>query len=307
MDYLQLRDLFKEVAASVRPDIIHAGPIQPVGLLPALADAHPLLSMSWGFDMLQDAEKNLFWRWATKFVLNHSDWLAADCQTVKKKAVEFGFPTDRTTVFSWGVDLSHFNPDKRGFMRRQVGYEEDLLIVHTRSWEPRYGVDIALKGFWLALQEIPNLRLFMLGGGSLEKQVRRFVENKGIQERVLFTGYKKNQSLADYYQASDVYLSASHIDGSSVALMEAMACGCPPLVSDIPSNLEWVRDGCEGWVFSDTSAKELAANIIGIANDRLEVRRRGKLAREKAEADADWQKNFQRLLDTYETVYERFK
>ena len=53
------------------------------------------------------------------------------------------------------------------------------------------------------------------------------------------------------YRAADLYLSASHSDGSSVSLMEALGCGLPVLVSDIPGNREWVTDGEQGWLFPD--------------------------------------------------------
>ncbi|MCJ7519873.1 MAG: glycosyltransferase family 4 protein, partial [Anaerolineaceae bacterium] len=253
-DYQDLQKKFETAVIKINPDLIHAGPIQRVAYLPALIEFHPLLTMSWGFDLLQDSRRNKTWDDITRFVLERSDWFTSDCQTTKNIAVGYGMPESRTTVFPWGVDLKLFNPESRGFMRRQVGYEEDLLIVHTRSWEPRYGVDIALKAFWQALQSEPKLRLFMLGGGSQEDLVKQFVEAKGLSDRVHFCGYQQNEALVGYYQAADVYLSASHIDGSSVALMESMACGCPALVSDIPANLEWINDGIEGWVFKDNDS-----------------------------------------------------
>lgn len=270
--------------------------------LPALIDFHPLLTMSWGFDLLEDARRDKTWEDITRFVLLHSDWFTSDCQTTKNIAVSYGMPDPRTTVFPWGVDLNLFNPERSGFMRRQVGYEEDLLLVHTRSWESRYGVDIALQGFWQALQTEPNLRLFLLGGGSQEDQVKKFVSDKGLSNRVHFCGYLQNEALAGYYQAADVYLSASHIDGSSVALMESMACGCPALVSDIPANLEWIADGEQGWVFKDGNPDNLAEKIINISQNRKDVFSCGKQARTKAEADADWQKNFAKLIDTYDRM-----
>jgi len=255
--------------------------------------------------MLEDANRNLFWDHITKYVLKRSDWLAVDCETVLHKAEQFGFPADRTTIFPWGVDLSQFSPEKRGFMRRQVGFEEDFLIVHTRSWEPRYGVDIAMEGFRLAQKETPNIRMFMLGGGSQIKKVKGFVKQHHLEDRIQFCGYKKNQSLADYYQAADAYLSASHIDGSSVALMEAMACGCPPIVSDIPSNLEWVQDGKEGWVFTDSEPYDLAQKIVQAATNRKGNKAQGKNARKKAELKANWQVNFTCLLETYEKIADK--
>lgn len=302
MDYARLKNAFAKVVSVIQPQLVHAGPIQKVALLPALAGFHPLLSMSWGFDLLEDAQRDILWHNVTRFVLRHSDGLITDCQTVKREAVRFGFPAERITVFPWGVDLKLFQPGDRGLLRRQAGYEEDLLIVHTRSWEPRYGVDVALEGFWLASQQEQRLRLFMLGGGSQEEQIKRFVREKGLQERVHFCGYQENQVLSQYYRAADVYLSASHIDGSSVALMEAMACGCPALVSDIPSNLEWVTDGKQGWVFRDSNADNLADRIVEIARTREEVARRGALARQKCEREANWEDNFQKLIGAYDKM-----
>jgi glycosyltransferase involved in cell wall biosynthesis len=187
-------------------------------------------------------------------------------------------------------------------MRQQVGFEDDLLIVHTRSWEPRYGVDIALNGIRQAFQSAPNLRVFMLGGGSLEDQVKNFVLENGLSDRVHFRGYLPNEALATYYQAADVYLSASHVDGSSVALMESMACGCPALVSDIPANLEWVSHGEQGWVFKDGDSDDLAQKVLHIMNNKQGLAPYGKNARAKTEKYADWQKNFAKLLALYDRI-----
>ena len=192
-------------------------------------------------------------------------------------------------------------------MRLRLDYEEDLLIIHTRSWEPRYGVDIALEGFWRAYQQEPNLRMFMFGGGSQEAMVKSFIKEKGLDDRIHLMGFSQNESLAYYYQAADIFLSASHIDGSSVALMEAMACACPPLVSDIPANLEWVTNGKQGWVFRDGDAGDLAAHILYIARNRDKTIAMGKNARKKAEQKADWKKNTQILLKTYQDIWRSYQ
>ena len=301
-DYKDLAQQFYSAVELVKPDLIHAGPVQRVAYLPVLIDFHPLMVMSWGFDLLEDVRRDETWEENTRFVLKHCDWFTSDCRTTQEIAINFGMPESRTTVFPWGVDQKIFNPDGRGSLRRQFGYTEDLLIAHTRSWEPRYGVDIALEGFFLALQEVPNLQLLLFGSGSQENQIRSFISEKGISDRVHFCGYKENEALARYYQAADVYLSASHIDGSSVALMEAMACGCPALVSDIPANMEWISDGVQGWVFRDGNAKHLAEKIVRIAGQSKERQRCGKNAQSKAKIEANWQKNFAKLMESYQLM-----
>ncbi len=307
LDYPYLKSKFEKVIKKIRPEIIHAGPIQKVAFLPALTSFHPLISMSWGFDLLQDAYRNIFWKKITQYVLRKSDWMLADCQAVKQTAVGFGFSNEKITVFPWGVDLNRFSPDGSVKIRKEIGYENDFLIIHTRSWESRYGVDIALRGFQIAAGSIPNLHMIMLGGGSQENRVKNFIDSHGLSNRIHFHGYQKNEKLAVYYRAADVYLSASHIDGSSVALMESMACGCPALVSDIPSNLEWVTDGKEGWTFHDGDADDLAKKIIIAVDKRKELSRFGKAARSKTERFADWNHSVKKLLDTYQTVNDLYK
>ena len=302
MDYPSLKSRFEKVIREVKPDIIHAGPIQRVASLPALASFHPLISMSWGFDMLEDAHRNIFWKKITQYVLRKSDWMLADCQTVKQTAIGFGFPGSQITVFPWGVDLNLFSPNGRSKMREEIGFKKDLLVVHTRSWEPRYGVDITLRGFQIAANLVPNIHMIMLGGGSQARQVRDFVDFHGLSNQIHFHGYQKNEKLAAYYQAADVYLSASHVDGSSVALLESMACGCPALVSDIPSNLEWITDGVEGWTFRDGDADDLAKKIVMAAGMQRKLGGLGKAARLKTERFANWDNNVDKLLDTYQIV-----
>jgi glycosyltransferase involved in cell wall biosynthesis len=305
--YDELRDQFRIAVDQIKPDLIHAGPIQRVSYLPALIGFHPLLTMSWGFDLMEDAGSSKKMEDITRFILQSSDWFTSDCQASKNVAVSYGMEESRTTVFPWGVDLFQFNPKNRSAFRHQIGYEDDLLIVHTRSWEPRYRVNIALEGFWRALQVEPDLRLLMLGGGSQENQIKKYVEEQGLSDRVIFQGYKQNEELSKYYKAADVYLSASHIDGSSVALMEAMACGCPALISDIPANLEWVSDGKQGWIFKDNDPKDLAGKIINISRHKKEIYHLGENARLKAEMNADWSKNFARLLETYNIMMQIVK
>jgi glycosyltransferase involved in cell wall biosynthesis len=297
LDYPRLKNDFASVLDQIKPDVVHAGPVQRVALLAALNDFHPLVTMSWGYDMLQDAEQNLFWRLATRYVLRNSDWLIADCHTVKDKAAAFGYDSENVTIFPWGVDLRLFSPQSQADVRKAIGLTDQFLVIHTRSWEERYGVDIALRGFLEAVRTHPKMHMLMLGGGSQSQEVHRFVEENGLQDHVYFIGYLSNEKLAQYYQAGDVYLSASHVDGSSVALLEAMACGCVPIVSDIPSNLEWVQDEKTGWSFRDGSADHLA-NVLRKAY-QTDLKDMRAAVRQKTEKDADWEIGKQRLLRTY--------
>jgi glycosyltransferase involved in cell wall biosynthesis len=95
------------------------------------------------------------------------------------------------------------------------------------------------------------------------------------------------------------------VDGSSVSLMEALACGLPCLVSDIPANKEWVFEGQNGWLFPDGNVDALAAKILAAIDQRASLPEISKNARLVAEDRADWKKNFGKLLTAYEKTVSK--
>ena len=290
----------------LNPDVIHAGPLQTVAFIAALAGARPLVSMSWGSDLLKDADRSWVYRWITRWTLGRSNVLVGDCRAVQQKAALYGFPEERTFIFPWGIDLQRFAPSNgaepaQGYdLRARLGWQNQFVVLSLRSWEPVYGIDVMLRGFARAAQEAPELRLLLLGGGSLAGMVQRMIEDHGLRERVYLGGQVTQSSLPDLYRAADLYVSASHSDGSSVSLMEALGSGLPVLVTGIPSNHEWITQGEQGWLFPDNDDQALANGILQAARQRERLAEMRIQSRARAEERADWEKNFQVLLQAYQ-------
>lgn len=291
-----LADL-RKVIRRVQPDVIHAGPVQSAAFLASLTGFKPLVTMSWGSDLLVDADKM---KQLTRFTLKRTTVLAGDCMAVQNKAAEFGFPAERVVLFPWGVDLAQFKPGNGAPHRAELGWEDAFTLLCLRSWEPLYGVDVVVRAFARAAQQVPDLRMFLLGGGSQAPQLRKILMDAGVIERVVFGGQVGYNNLLKYYRASDLYISASHSDGSSVSLMESLACGLPALVSDIPGNKEWITPGQEGWLFKDGDDAALADGILEAVRMREKLGPMRSAACALAEERADWSKNFPKLLEAYD-------
>jgi len=253
----------KRVIRKIQPDLIQAGPVQTAAFLVALTGFRPLVTVSWGSDLLVDARRSAWYRRVTRYSLAHSAVLVSDCQPVHDAAVAFGIPSERIVTFPWGVDLDHFSPHSNTLEKPLFPpqTEKPFVLLSTRAWEPIYGLDVLARGFVLAAHKIPELRLVMLGNGSLAGRLRSIFSDRGVAERVVFPGQIKQNDLPRYYRNADLYLSASHSDGTSISLLEAMACGCPVLVSDIPGNRAWVEPGVQGWWFKDGDPQALADGI----------------------------------------------
>lgn len=287
---------FRRLTRTIKPDLVHAGPIQTCAFIAALSGFHPILTMSWGFDLMEDVHKSKWMEWVTRYTLRHSAFFTSDAQTTRDRAIAYGMRADRTVVFPWGVDLTHFAP----LPARRGASSEGFTLFCNRSWEPRYGVDVLARAFVEVARCRPEVSLMLLGGGSQAQTLRQIFEQGGVSERVSFPGQIPNRNLPRYYHMADLYISPSHVDGSSVSLMEAMACGLPCLVSDIPANKEWVREGETGWLFTDGDVRSLADKILQVMENRPRLMEVAQAARHVAEQKADWRKNFQKLLEAYE-------
>jgi glycosyltransferase involved in cell wall biosynthesis len=214
----------------------------------------------------------------------------------RDKAIAYGTDPNKTIVFPWGVDLEHFKPNW------QPSNRQTFTLFCNRSWEPLYGVDVLARAFVKVAYQQENVELILLGGGSQGNIIRNILQKGDVLDRVTFGGQVSQTDLPRWYHMADIYISPSHVDGSSVSLMEALACGIPCLVSDIPANKEWVFDGENGWLFRDGNVDDLSEKILTAMKNRASLQRIGEVARKTAEEKADWKKNFAALMSIYQSL-----
>lgn len=294
----------KKIITEYSPDLIHAGPLHDLAFLVAGTGFPNLLAMSWGFDLMKDVHVSKLNEHRARFALQHAQALITDAYSSAEVAVSLGFPREKITIFPWGVDLEHFTPEKARaqgkHIRESLGWQDKHVLLCLRSWEPNYGVDVLLHAFARATLQNRDLRLILLGDGSLHDEYLAIISNSQINDMVHVGGRVPNRDLVGYYGAADVYVTPSHVDGSSVSLMEALACGLPGIASDIPANLEWVQPGKNGWIFTDDKVEELTETILKSASSALNEM--SLQARETAIQKADWLKNKETLLACWQAL-----
>ena len=289
----------RSAVRSFQPDVIHAGPVQRGSFLTAVLGFGPLVTMSWGSDILMDARSGAG-RMAAEYTLARSSAFLCDCEAVRTRAIELGMDHNRIFTFPWGVDLEHFSPEAPSDLRKQLGWQEDLVLISIRAWRPLYGLEILIQGFIEAARAEPRLRLLLLNNGPLARSIEAAIAGAKLSNRVHFAGLINQHRLPVYYRSADLYLSASRSDGSSVSLLEALACGLSAIVSDIPGNREWVEPGQNGWLFEDGNASALAGRILEAASAEGERDAYSKRARHVAEQRADWSVNAPKLTKAYD-------
>jgi glycosyltransferase involved in cell wall biosynthesis len=306
-DSVFLLPKFQRIVNEIKPDVIHAGPIQDVAFLTAASGYKSLISMSWGFDLIFDANTSPLMQWVTSYTLKRSKKLIVDCQTVLNKALTYGFTQNKIVNFPWGVDINKFsktNGQEEGLAwRKRMGWEDKKIFLGLRSWEPSYGMDILAEAFIIAANKNPDLRMILLGSGSQEKKIKKVILESNVKNRVYIGERVDEDILPGIYCSADVYVSPSHVDGSSVSLLEAMACELPSIVSDIESNKEWITENGEGWIFRDGDSNHLAELMLNVSKHR-NFRQLGSNARKVIVKRANWNKNIQHLFDAYDQMVD---
>ena len=289
----------------IQPHLVQAGPVQTCGYLAALSGFHPLVVMSWGSDLLLDANRNEEWRNATETALKGADGLFCDCQTVRAAAGRFvAFTDSRVALFPYGIERDSFGP--HGPLPASERFAPEPAAIYflcTRSWEPLYDMDVLLDAFVRAHRKNKSLRLVLLGDGSTADQIRQFIVQNELTEVVLTPGVVQRDELPHWFRAANAYISCAKSDGSSISLLEAMATGLPVIVTDIPSNREWVTEDENGWLAPVGAAEKFAEQLLKAASlkpaQQNLISHRNRLA---VSERADWDQNFPRLMNLYKSL-----
>jgi len=167
---------FRRVVKRLKPDIVHAGPIQTCAFIAVLSGFRPILTKSWGYDLVKDVDSSKWMQWVTRYTLKRSAFFTSDANVTKEKAISFGMNPNNIVVFPWGVNIERFHPVKEEKPKKKATSSKKKLSVSStkskeitlfcsRTWEPIYGVDVLAKAFVKVAQTNPDVNLILLGGG----------------------------------------------------------------------------------------------------------------------------------------------
>ena len=211
---------------------------------------------------------------------------------------QLGVPRERILVLPFGIDLAKFP-----FHPQAELFAGGIRVVCNRSLNvPVYDIPTVLVGVAGARQKGADVRLSLPATGQLAGEMKTLAARLGIAEAVAFGSGYTNEQVPAMLAAHDVYISASHWDGASLSLMEAMASGIFPVVSDIPANREWLEDGKTAFFFKPGDGQALAAILAGLPERRDLMARALRANRETIRQRADRQANMATLAKALEAA-----
>jgi len=171
---------------------------------------------------------------------------------------------------------------------------DQRVVLYVGRFDPQKNLETLL----LALREVvsrPEVVAVLCGEGALRPEVERWIKEYALPGRVLLPGYVP--AVWSWIKRADVFVSVSLFEGHPNTVLEAMACGCPLVVSDIPAHREFLDEQC-ALLVSPYAPAEIAQAISNVLSAPAAAARRARNARARV---AQW--STRAIARQYEQVY----
>jgi len=291
--YLVWAQAVRRLVRTIRPDVLHAHQVASAGWLGATAGYHPLLVTSWGSDLLVGARRSAVQRQLARWVLRRADRITCVSQNLMEAALALGAPPERVEVVPWGVDTGIFHPTPPDFLPAGPP-----MVLSIRAMRPLYNPLDMARAIPAVLAQAPQTQFVIRtynADSSLLAQVHDLVEHAGATAAVDYIGdLPDDDAIAELYRRATVAVSVPSSDGTPQSVLEAMACGGVPVLSDLPSLREWVSDGREALLVPVGDSTALSQAIVRLLDDPALLAKLRSAGQERVREHADSRRWMQR-------------
>lgn len=173
-----------------------------------------------------------------------------------------------TPIYEISESSSRFTPGQQSQARSRTPLRGDPCLLWVGHLNPNKDPLTVLAGVSEAVRELPNLQLWCCFGGNspLRADVTRRIEaDPRLEGRVHLLGTVAHADIEQFMRAADFFVQGSHREGSGYGLLEALACGLPPVVTDIPSFRALTGGGAVGRLWPCGNARAFSDALLSIA------------------------------------------
>jgi glycosyltransferase involved in cell wall biosynthesis len=266
-----------KLAGRVQADVVHSHYLLPYGYWTAKAGLEPLVVSPWGKDAIVDAWQSPEAEERARVAIAPDRALAyvVNSQALEDAAVELGADRAKFHRIFWHARIDNYSPLRADRGRWQaLGWPDDAIVcLSLRNFRPYTNLDVLLRAFAAARQEVPELRLFSsAGGGWTRSEFEQLVSELGLEPYMAVQDVPAAE-LPSVTASADFAVTLADVDSSPASLLETMASGVPLVVGRAPSMEEWIQQGEGGEVVERRDVEAVTAAILRLARDP-ELRRR---------------------------------
>lgn len=187
-------------------------------------------------------------------------------------------PSTKQDLIARGIDGRHIHVvppgvDKATHIAEDDGVHREPLVVWIGRLEPYKRADVAIDAMKDVIAAVPDARLVIVGAGSARGSLEQHVGNRGLQDRVRFTGFVSEEEKIAWIRRASVVVQTSEKEGWGMTMIEANRCNTIPVASAVEGLRDSVRDDQTGLLVPYGDPKALAAALVRVLTD-LDLRAR---------------------------------
>ncbi|MBP5982812.1 MAG: glycosyltransferase [Fluviicola sp.] len=277
--------IIQTIVQQVKPTVIHIHQVNRLAFFTALVAKWrkiPVVTTAWGSDVLIMPSKNKLYHYLVKKTLQRSAVISADAQEMIR-AMQLLVPTGQFVCIQYGITPVESTNKKE-------------IIYSNRLHKPLYNIDKIISLFADFHTQHPSWHLIIGGSGSETEKLKNQTKQLGLTENVQFIGWLNEDDNRAQYAKATIYVSIPSSDGTSVSLLEAMSANCIPVVSDLPSNKEWISDNTNGIIFQEEGENPFKQALL--LNQQIAFATNQQLINQKATRNA----SIAQFLSIYKTL-----
>jgi glycosyltransferase involved in cell wall biosynthesis len=280
----RITDLFK----SFKPDIIHTHlrAIRYV-LIPSRLAQIPLHIHT--IHSLAKYDTSFIFRGLNKIAFKCLGVIPVSISKEVARSVKATYGVESVVIYN-GIPTSEYLTEKRK-------NDEFIRILNIGKFKKAKNHPLLVDAFSKAYKEMPNLRLILVGDGSLRRKVENQVKKLGLEKAVLFLGWRSD--IPEIITDCDIFVLSSDWEGLGIVLIEAMASRKPIVATNVGGIPEVVEDGVTGILVPPRNPEALAKAILRLAKDDKLRKEMGERGREKAIKEFD----IKIAVNNYERLY----
>lgn len=252
---------------AISPDVLHAHYVVEHGFYGAIANWHPYVVTAWGSDVLRDPERDRLSRWIARWTMRRADVITSNNAYMAERMVALGASPARVHLITLGADGTFLEAGRRSPNLEPGNDDRRPRIVSTRAHEPLYNIPGIIEAYRLVTASHGNARLTIAHGGSLTAKLQRSASELVDAGRIDFTGSLDRDRFRALVADAEIFVSVPSSDGTSVALLQAMAAGCFPIVSDLATQHAWIEHGVNGFLVPVGDPHTLADHLRRALDD----------------------------------------
>jgi len=307
---------YRKEVAQFNPDIVHAMEALSNGLTLALCGNYPKILTPWGNDIFHDPFQSRIAHFLVKSGLKAASVVSTNHPTLGDYLDRtFNIPKEKVQCFSWGIDLKIFHPHKQreaGEMRKYLKIPEQApVVMSNRSLSEYWGTREIISAIPPVIKEVPDAHFIIIRGSGKERfyqEMVSYVESHGAGKNVRFINeIISPEKMSALLNLSDIFISVPYTDLLSISVLEGLACGAIPVVSNIEAYKSRIQEGKNGFYVPIKNPAAIAEKVIYILNN---LTMRNKI-REKnwdiIQKNDDWEKCRPQMVSVYEKALELYK